>query len=779
MQSKWKKALGLIMAATCLSTAFAGCGEGSFEYKGDVLDGYVASAPVSSNGGFAVVKGDYVYFINGQETHTANNEYGEVVKGALMRISKTDLENGVYDNVKTVVPSLFVAQDYSSGIYIYGDYVYYATPTTDKNEYGEIANDQIDFKRAKLDGTEGPMRSCFARVANTTRYRFVQGENGTVYCVYEDGTSLKSVVASGEKAGTTTTLVKGASSKYQFDATNPENPNVYYAMGVKDDETGTGQSYDQIYCVNAAATAKVEEDGVYSVYDETGAKMKTYSFDVEDMEEANETASAAKQDEPHDFDDYSTYPYVNLGKLVLDGVGCGAYIPETQYNWDENRDDAGEYDGYKYSLGDKCYIDGDLYFTRSRAGMNTDSDTTDAKLYCLTAEDAAVADWNTITGNDGLRLVAHDTTNAKVGESLFYRDGAKQYYIYKTSDNNNQKHLWRSGYDNDAGAQIPAVRIQKNAGDVTLWKIDEETETLYYFGTGENGNNLVKVNYNGDVDDYNTNTNKGTVYEATTLNIIDWNSSWYNPEIIGDTVLFSNAQTFGNAAYNYIYAATLGEVADAKAANEQRTEIKNKITEYANYEKLQNAMNYYYRTGETTLFEAVREEYSASEQEHFDAFVAMFAEDGEFVGGLETAHVHLVGKKTEADEESMTEAWKEKLYVPEAAEEEKEPFPVWAIVLIAGGAALVAISATVLISAKVKAKRKAKAEAEATVNAAKRKRINTEDDKTIDVYAEDPVEESVEEETPATEENVGEEPTEAPVETEETVAPTAEENQAE
>ena len=173
MRDKMKKILGLALATVSVTSVFAGCK--TTKYKGEPISGYVSEATVSSNGGFAVEKGDYVYFINGQEYNSADNKYGAVVKGALMRISKADLAAGKNTAI-TVVPSLFVAQNMNAGIWIYDDYVYYATPTTDKNLSGDVEYTYIDFKRAKLDGSEGPEKY-FARVRGFLRadYRVYLG----------------------------------------------------------------------------------------------------------------------------------------------------------------------------------------------------------------------------------------------------------------------------------------------------------------------------------------------------------------------------------------------------------------------------------------------------------------------------------------------------------------------------------------------------------------------------------------------------------------------------
>ena len=98
MRDKLKKVLGIALATVCVSTAFVACGDVA-DYKGDALTGFDAAAPVSSNGGFAVEKGDYIYFINGQEDYTASNVYGEVVKAALMRVSKADLAAGNFTDL--------------------------------------------------------------------------------------------------------------------------------------------------------------------------------------------------------------------------------------------------------------------------------------------------------------------------------------------------------------------------------------------------------------------------------------------------------------------------------------------------------------------------------------------------------------------------------------------------------------------------------------------------------------------------------------------------------
>ena len=106
-----KKIIILLVALlTCLTAVFAGCGDSTgYDNK---LTGF--EGEVSSNGGFAVQKGEYIYFINGVETHTTDNTYGKVEMGALARVKASDLSNA-----EIVIPSLFVAGDKTSGFYIF------------------------------------------------------------------------------------------------------------------------------------------------------------------------------------------------------------------------------------------------------------------------------------------------------------------------------------------------------------------------------------------------------------------------------------------------------------------------------------------------------------------------------------------------------------------------------------------------------------------------------------------------------------------------------------
>ncbi len=759
---KSKKIISIAAAAVLgLSTlALAGCG--SKEYKGEKLEGYDSAATVSSNGGFVVEKGDYVYFINGKEESTVDNTYGKVVKGALMRISKADLAAGKGEEAKIVLPSLLVSGNYDSGIYIYGDYVYYATPTTDKNNDGSIANASLDFKRAKLDGSEAPMdgkNNYFFRLAsNSVKYRFVE-EEGNVYCLYEENSQLKSYsVATGK----TTVLVSGASGFY-YDKQDLSSPVVYYTMSVSQDldkTTPTSQPYNQIFSVSAGNTVEVDSaKAAYKAKNAKGDVVAEYDFDEKFMKDN-------AKDKGYDLGDYTTYPYVNLGQLVLDGIGSQIdAFPSHVVMTNEQKAfkaQAGEPMGYTYTL--RAQENGGLYFTRASVVKN---DSVDAKLcYIPTAR----ANWNAITSNGSAATVAANTEKAS-DTALYEIDNGVHSYIYLDGS------ILKKATTDANGNVTSEISLTHDASSVTLWKT--AGDYLYYYGAGTNGKNVARINYKGAQEDYGFLGDKE--YDPVTLPLVDWSDSWYKPETVtvdGETILlYPNAQSFGSdsVAYNYIYATKLG-------ANEQITENAEKIEEINEYidgftnAALKSLMKCYFRNGNGATYDAdegVRALYSEKQVKEYDAFKAEFGEGKKFAGALESDFIYLVGRMNKTDKEAVETSWANYLLTETADDADEDGLETWAIVLIVCGGALV-VAAAVLIPVIVCAKRKKarKAKEEAIVSAYKRKKIDTTDDKSIDVYAdeepvetvEETVEAPVEEGTQEATEEVAEAPVEAPVE---------------
>ncbi len=720
MRNKGKKLVGLIAVLATLgaSMSFAACGDPS--HKGEDLDGFgpAATAEVSSNGGFAVKKGDYVYFINGAESYTADNTYGKVVKGALMCVDAKswtgDVSARTYDNAKVVVKELFAAQNYNAGIYIFDDYVYYATPSTGKDSTGATMSSYLSFKRAKLDGTAAPEKEFFHLSSNTVNYRFVK-DNGVVYCLYEDtdDAGVKCLMSYNTQEKKHVTLVKGAKSSFFYDTKNLDNPRVYYTMAVTenaDSDYATTEAYDQLYTVTASATATTSvADGKASYTVKDGA---TYSFDADYI-----------KDNDGDVKDYATYPYVNLGTLALDGIGKNPVATQYTQQKTERGDKAIDTVGFNYTIS--RYENGGVYFTRAWIALG--SVVSDTNLYFM--NDSEVDASKSVDNNDLTDdIVAKNTTNASSTAMFAYDAATDTHTYYYVSGDNVYKTTAKNGEEK-------TYDIARQVTGATLLQMTDSY--LYYYTTDSstNGRALSRVKCDGEEKHYNGLLGEQNYkeYQPQTLPLVTYSDSWYQPEIFEglNTVLYPNAQSFGkgnSGSHEYVYAAALDQI----AANEEKYEkVTEYLKEYENETTEQALITYFFRT-DLTPSDKSKAEY---DEEFYNEVVEKFGKDGLV---KEKEIIHCISKMTDEDIEDIENDWADSLLQPDEVTTEEEGLEGWAIALIVVGSVLV-VGAGITIPVVIAARKKAakKREEEATVNAYKRKKIDTTDDKSIDVYADE------------------------------------------
>lgn len=751
MKFTGKKILAFIAATTVLGStlAFTACN------KNYSLDTPLTmpQGDVVENGGFVVQKGDYAYFINGAENYDADNTYGNVVKGALMRIATADLSAGDYDKAETVVPMLFSAQNFDAGIYIYGDYVYYATTPVDEDLYGNALTSSLDFKRAKLDGSDTMKEEYFRVDTNSLEYRFVEIDE-VVYCLYNESGTLKSF--NTETGDTTTLVVGGSSAKFYFDETDAENGTVYYTMPVKknvDKASATDEKYNQLYRVSADATVTVDKDAVSYTVKGKGYE-KTYNF--AGLKELNKDAKDEGNDEPYDLSDYTTYPYVNAGELVLDGISKAGEIKPTQFS---NADDLANATlnefGYTYTV--QSHENSGVYFTRSKVLAGDSNEI--AELYFVDGAAVSATSWNTVSANDALTVVSKDTTNA-TASAVYYQDGGKHYYLYVQDS-----ALYRATLGEDPVEILPDGM---DSSDNLLFIKDNY---LYYT---DGSNHIFRVDYTGDKADYKEMFAPDPyTYGAEQILQIEYDTTWYAPKFVGNTLLYGTAQTTNGTNYKYVYGVNLAgsgangmmNTQELKAFNEKYTEINDFLDDVEDSET-QSAMRYYFRTGDTELYNAVKSLYEKEESNEIDAFIGHTVsanksatdyskkfKDGDKFYDVESYFYQMLGKVNDADKDAMKAGW-ETFLRHETEEETEDEFPGWAIALIVVGSVLVAGAIAFIVIWQVRKAKKAQREQE-IVSLGKRKYIDTTDDKSIDVYADDAAEtteEPVEETSDETEE---------------------------
>ncbi len=319
--------LTLLTVVLAVSAALAvGCG-GNSSFTKPTMTNHGA---LVSDGGFLAETANYLYVINGVGVSTDDNSFGSPVKGSLVAVDKSTLGGTV--KAEVVVPKLFVASDYTAGIKISGDYVYFGTPSTDKNSQGSVANDELSFQRAKLDGTQAKGDVFFSVSSLSAKYRFTEAD-GTVYIIYQDSedsslkafnTSTKTTTTVAKTDATTNEKATSASGKDVYvsmgDVTFAENNDsftAFYTVTVYDEEyfedkaakdgySRSTASYNAVYAVNAKGEAVKVLDGenenvtyaitlvtggyVFYTATPSGGEATTYVKAVKDI--ANESVKA-------------------------------------------------------------------------------------------------------------------------------------------------------------------------------------------------------------------------------------------------------------------------------------------------------------------------------------------------------------------------------------------------------------------------------------------------------------------------------------------------------
>lgn len=594
MKKRITKIICAIVASTFVLGAVAATGCSNF-YGASPLPGDISSeTPAVSNGGFAVEKGNFIYYVNGIGVNTSVNEYGTPVKGAIYRISKDNLKAGNYSTVDRVVPQIAYSSGYNAGLFVYGDRIYYGTPSIEKNSEGEVQNKVLDMKSTKLDGTE-TMKEAYVQFPTADyEYRFVE-EEGTVYLLYvatdeklyEESTGVKNLHSYNTATGTDTLLAYNV-SEVLFDSENKENYRVYYTMNVYDygAQSNKAYGYNQLYTVKASATK-----------DKFEGKLNSDSvFGWNDDKEKGEVDR-----------------YINCGDLVLDGIGYSDYLgndlKKTVFNHDPSNASVNDNvtNDLSYTYTPRQYVDGTVYYTRTTS--------TDSSAQLFSFEDTAKLEPIDNNKEDRAAIL---TDGSNAGDFKFVKANGRKAVLYAESKGGiSINYFDANGKLGDKLSDVPVsggtndyFPIVRN-GTATILTVSGNY--LYYSVSGGNGYTINRVDYTGDVEAYNRYQEANGDYKAVKILDLDASSSWYKPEILSDYLFFASSTT-NMTSYNYIMVFDLKFGGDTvlgndelRDLNERYESIEKKITDVygdkdnyptGTFKNLQNALRYAFYNGD-------------------------------------------------------------------------------------------------------------------------------------------------------------------------------------
>ena len=245
-----RKVFSVVTALLLLVVFLSGCGR----FK-PLTGGPSLNSDVTSNGGLSVQKGNYLYFVNGFKNSGSlvdgDNKYGEVQNSGIYRAelnSSNELlkdEEGNLLNVELLIPKVVGFEN--GGLYIFDDYIFYASPTILKDKTGKVRFDLVDFYLAKLDGSGVKKIYATNEYSSVATFSFYKIDN-SVYLVVYNGTSIVSVKITNGKVGTITEMVEKATSVafpniLEYSATNHTvediNKYIYYTRELNNEIDGT------------------------------------------------------------------------------------------------------------------------------------------------------------------------------------------------------------------------------------------------------------------------------------------------------------------------------------------------------------------------------------------------------------------------------------------------------------------------------------------------------------------------------------------------------------
>lgn len=729
-----------------------------------------------SNGGFAVKKGNYIYFVNGAESNTAENTYGKPVTGAIYRIAATDFSARNYSQAQPVAKHVIYTADTNSGIFIYGDRIYYSTPSTAKTSDGAVLNNYLEMKSTKLDGTDTLANAYVQFPSNSYQFRYVE-EEGTVYLMYvatseklyEEGTGVTNLHSYNTKTGEDTLLAYNVSSVV-FDGADKTNPRVYYTMNVRDYVTDNNYGYNQIYTVTASATE-----------DKFAEKVGADKIDGWN----------------DDKDEGDVDRYVNCGDLVLDGISKADTLigqdnepVATVFNFDPTGEINNGAHRYTYTL--KTYLKNGqkdaLFYTRDDDGNGS------SNLFMYNSADAG--DLNPVTANpeQEARLLKNGSSSNSY-KYLFDGDGTLTGAIIADSDGGISVNKLVDGKFQEKVGTDDYFKI-RNESTCTLLFVDGEFVYYSVSGAVSNGYSVFRIKYTGNYLDYGKHPVSGDADDYTNVQIlkVDARSDWFVPELIDGQLLFASEIDSNIHDVNYVMACDLRDESGENGAllsnkqieelNRQFAGIDDIINEYDNtenypvseYANVKNAVRYAYYTGDKeyiyTLAEAVNAKleedadriYSEKTLKEYENFLNPATEGNKWntgdydysatktVNGEEIYanrreyYYSVVGEVTGSDKEALAEGYKN-TYLQSMPEEESwwnslstvaKAFFIIAMCVI-GLAVLCGIAVLILVLCGKKDVLNKLLRRTSENGEGKRKRIkvDTTDDKDIDVYAVD------------------------------------------
>lgn len=248
---------------------------------------------VYGNGGLSVVKGDYVFFVNGymsaDDMASKNDSYAAGEKVGALVVAKLDNNGEIVLNEDDLLDDEYyqVLSDKLCGfeatsLSIYGDYLYFTSPCQQNDSSTESwAKTWVDFYRVNVANGKGEVERIYqTNVANDCIEFAFYNNNGTYLIIYEK-TSTEAETGTLKRVSGNGNVKTVSSDVTSHTISNNNAKNVYYVVN-EDEEI-------KLVKYNYSADHKDE-----SIYDDSIAVKFANDTHVY-IERPNETNSSRKE----------------------------------------------------------------------------------------------------------------------------------------------------------------------------------------------------------------------------------------------------------------------------------------------------------------------------------------------------------------------------------------------------------------------------------------------------------------------------------------------------
>lgn len=203
MKKIFKSLFAVVLCVlTCVS--FAGCNKETWSKTTNNTTGVV------SNGGTTIYHDGWLYFINGTKDVNESNNTGKTIQSGIYRV-KTNEQGEILYTTKTVdkkevkefekiEPVVQSLTGFKNGsIHIFGDYLYYATPSKAVNDEGDMLTGKLAFRRYDLVNKKSQLLYSTKASDDTVSYSYYKQNSDLYLLVYEKNSSELSSFKMGNK----------------------------------------------------------------------------------------------------------------------------------------------------------------------------------------------------------------------------------------------------------------------------------------------------------------------------------------------------------------------------------------------------------------------------------------------------------------------------------------------------------------------------------------------------------------------------------------------------